>query len=135
MLFEATSSTAKIPVRGSIFSAGYDFFASEDFIIPARGRCLVKTDIKSNFNPGIVLFMKSRSGLAVKNGIYTEAGVIDADYRGLIGVALNNTSDEMYEGHIGDRISQGVFLKLAEECYPLEIDLDVRDGGFGSTGK
>lgn len=135
MLFETTSSASKIPTRGSAYSAGYDFYASEDFCVPAQGRTLVKTGITSNFSPGVVLFLKSRSGLSVKHGINTEAGVIDADYRGLIGIALSNNSDVDYAGVAGDRISQGVFLKLAEECYPEDPSLASRDGGYGSTGK
>lgn len=39
-----------------------------------------------------------RSGLAVKSGIGVGGGVIDADYRGPIGVLLFNHSDEAFEG-------------------------------------
>ena len=39
------SDTAKIPTRGTSYSAGYDLYASEDSIIEARQRGVVKTDV------------------------------------------------------------------------------------------
>ena len=139
MLFEGISATAIVPKRGSAEAAGYDFYADENFVILPHGKTLIKTGIRTNFGPGIVLFLKSRSGLAVKSGVYTEAGVIDSDYKGEVCVALSNNTDVEYTGSIGDRISQGVFLRLADECYPAfsaSSDASVRgDSGFGSTGK
>ena len=46
-----------------------------------------------------------RSGLAVKNFINVGAGVIDADYRGEVGVVLFNHSDEDFKVKQGDRIA------------------------------
>ena len=39
------SEKAVLPVRGSIFAAGYDLSSAEDTVIPARGKGLVKTDL------------------------------------------------------------------------------------------
>ena len=47
-----------------------------------------------------------RSGLAWKHFIDTGAGVIDADYRGNVGVVLFNFGDEPFEIAAGDRIAQ-----------------------------
>ena len=134
MLFETSCQNATLPFRATVNSAGYDFYASEDFVVPAKGQTIVQTGIRTNFPQGIVLFLKSRSGLAAKSWLSTEAGVIDADYRGLVGVILRNMSDEDFHGSIGDRICQGVFLTLASECYPEATAAVERVGGFGSTG-
>ena len=37
--------TARTPTRGSRFAAGYDLYASEPAMVPARGRALVSTGI------------------------------------------------------------------------------------------
>ena len=53
-----------------------------------------------------------RSGLAAKHGIDTLAGVIDADYRGQVGVILANLSDQDFEIKVGDRIAQLIVEKV-----------------------
>lgn len=58
---------------------------------------------------------------AVKHGIDTGAGVVDADYRGLLGVVLFNFGDEDFQCtcaaltsvHAGDRIAQLVLEKIS----------------------
>jgi dUTP pyrophosphatase len=53
-----------------------------------------------------------RSGLAAKHGIDTMAGVIDADYRGQVGVILANLSETDFEIKVGDRIAQLIVEKV-----------------------
>ena len=65
------------------------------------------------------------------------AGVVDADYRGNLGVILFNHSVEEFAIKKGDRIAQFICEKIAfPELQVLEtLDETVRgDGGFGSTG-
>jgi deoxyuridine 5'-triphosphate nucleotidohydrolase len=78
-----------------------------------------------------------RSGLAVKNGIDTGAGVIDADYRGNVGVVLFNHDKEDFAVKAGDRVAQLILEQIATPEI-LEVD-DLDDttrgaGGYGSTG-
>ncbi|GAM85961.1 hypothetical protein ANO11243_039710 [Dothideomycetidae sp. 11243] len=129
--------SAKVPTRGSAFAAGYDLYASRPASIPARGRALVETDISVAVPEGTYGRVAPRSGLAVKHGIDTGAGVIDADYRGPVKVLLFNVSDEEFAVQEGDRIAQLVI----ERIYTPEIAVvekladSVRGaGGFGSTG-
>lgn len=78
-----------------------------------------------------------RSGLAWKHSIDVGAGVIDADYRGPIGVILFNHSDVDFEVKPGDRIAQVIIERIMtpEVVEVLDLDSTVRgDGGFGSTG-
>ncbi|KAF5093324.1 hypothetical protein D0Z00_004119 [Geotrichum galactomycetum] len=96
------SATARAPTRGSAAAAGYDLYASQATVLPARGRALVPTDISIAL-PGPHTYgrVAPRSGLAFKHGIDTGAGVIDADYRGPVGVILFNHSDTDFEGMFG----------------------------------
>ena len=78
-----------------------------------------------------------RSGLAWKHSIDVGAGVIDADYRGPVGVILFNYSDVDFEVKAGDRIAQLIIEQIVtpEVTEVDDLDLTVRGaGGFGSTG-
>ncbi|PWZ55862.1 Deoxyuridine 5'-triphosphate nucleotidohydrolase [Zea mays] len=78
-----------------------------------------------------------RSGLALKHSIDVGAGVIDADYRGPVGVILFNHSDADFAVKPGDRIAQMIIEVIAtpEVAEVEDLDATVRgDGGFGSTG-
>lgn len=79
-----------------------------------------------------------RSGLASKFMIDVGAGVIDADYRGNVGVLLFNFGSEEYKIRAGDRIAQLILecIKTPEvQELPNLDDTDRGDGGFGSTGR
>lgn len=78
-----------------------------------------------------------RSGLALKHAIDVGAGVIDADYRGPVGVILFNHSDVDFEVKAGDRIAQMILEKIVtpEVMEVEDLDSTLRgEGGFGSTG-
>ena len=82
--------------------------------------------------------IRPRSGLAVKHGIDTLAGVIDSDYRGEVKVVLVNHSDSTFIIKAGDRIAQLVFRKHETPNIMIvdELGDSVRGaGGFGSTGE
>ena len=78
-----------------------------------------------------------RSGLAWKNHIDVGAGVVDADYRGNVGVILFNHGDTDFMVAPGDRVAQLILQKV--EMLSLEETGELPDtargaGGFGSTG-
>lgn len=84
-----------------------------------------------------VVFAAPRSGLTWKHSIDVGAGVIDADYRGPVGVILFNHSDQSFEVKGGDRIAQMIIEKIMtpEVVEMEELDSTKRGaGGFGSTG-
>ncbi len=88
---------AKLPTRGSALAAGYDLYASEDKVVPKRGRAAVQTGVRLAVPVGCYGRVAPRSGLASKHGIDVGAGVVDADYRGLLGVLLFNFTDEDFQ--------------------------------------
>jgi dUTP pyrophosphatase len=131
------SDNAVLPVRGSEWAAGYDLSASQAKTIPPGGRAVVPTDLSIACPAGTYGRVAPRSGLTVKQGIHVGAGVIDADYRGPVGVVLFNLGDQPFEVQPGDRIAQlileSIVMAPVEEVE--ELDDTVRgDGGFGSTG-
>ena len=131
------SEFATIPVRATARSAGYDLSAAHDCIIPACGKAIVKTDLSIACPEGTYGRIAPRSGLAVKNFIDTGAGVIDADYRGPVGVVLFNHAKEDFAVKRGDRIAQLVLERIMTPDVVVCDDLDESErgaGGFGSTG-
>ena len=68
--------------------------------MPARGKAIVPTDLAIKLPLGTYGRVAPRSGLAVKNFIDTGAGVIDADYRGPVGVVLFNHSEVDFKGQL-----------------------------------
>ncbi|XP_014217926.1 deoxyuridine 5'-triphosphate nucleotidohydrolase [Copidosoma floridanum] len=125
------------PEKGSALSAGYDLRSAYDHVVPARGKTLIKTDLKFAVPEGCYGRVAPRSGLALKNFIDVGAGVVDADYRGEVGVVLFNHSDTDFIVKPGDRIAQFICEKIA---YPTLEHVEALDdtkrgaGGFGSTG-
>ena len=136
------NENAVIPTYGSEFSAGADLYAciEENVVIKAHETVLIKTGIALEVPEGYAGLIYARSGLASKKGLApaNKVGVVDADYRGEVMVALHNHTNEDKEIEKGERIAQLViapFLK-AEFNEVDELTDTVRGaGGFGSTGR
>jgi len=129
---------AKTPTRGTPASAGLDLYAANGAIIPPGERQLIGTGLAIELPPGTVGYIKPRSGLALRQGIDVLGGVIDADYRGEVGVILLNTSTEhTFQALAGDRIAQLVVhrVEMVEPVVVQELGGSERQGGFGSTGR
>jgi dUTP pyrophosphatase len=131
------SENATMPSKGSEFSAGFDLSSAEDTIIKSKQRGLVKTDLSIACPPNTYARIAPRSGLAVKKGIDVGAGVVDADYRGPVGVVLFNFGEEDFVVSKGDRIAQLILeeISMVPAVQVEELTETARgEGGFGSTG-
>ncbi|EFJ25556.1 hypothetical protein SELMODRAFT_232059 [Selaginella moellendorffii] len=137
LLVKKLSACAILPSRGSALAAGYDLSSAYDSVVPARGKALIQTDLSVAIPEGTYGRIAPRSGLAWKHSIDVGAGVIDADYRGPLGVILFNHSDTEFSIKAGDRIAQLILEKIVTPpvLEVEDLDLTVRGaGGFGSTG-
>ncbi len=120
--------------------AGMDLRARIDFSLQPGERLLVPTGIAIALPPGYAAFVHPRSGLALKRGLgmVNAPGVIDAGYRGEIGVILiNHDPRDVIELKRGDRIAQLVVSRIehVELVEVSELPGSHRaEGGFGSTG-
>ena len=102
---------AKLPMRGTEEAAGYDLATAQAAVLPAHGKCLVKTSLAMALPPGCYGRIAPRSGLALKRFIDVGAGVIDADYHGEVGVILFNFDNEAFVVNMGYRIAQLILKK------------------------
>ena len=82
------SENAKIPFYATSGSAGVDLCSAVAVTIEPGKIALVKTNLSLEMPPNIEGQIRSRSGLAIKNGIFVlnAPGTIDSDYRGDVGV-------------------------------------------------
>ncbi|CCF55708.1 hypothetical protein KAFR_0A02720 [Kazachstania africana CBS 2517] len=133
------SPDATVPTKGSATAAGYDIYASKAIVIPARGQGMVSTDISFTVPVGTYGRIAPRSGIAVKHGIQTGAGVVDRDYTGEVKVVLFNHSEKDFEIVKGDRVAQLILEKIVDDAEIVVVDSLEEStrgaGGFGSTGK
>lgn len=136
------SEKATLPTYGTAYSAGADLYAclEKEVSIAPRETVLVHTGLALEIPEGYVGLIYARSGLAAKRGLApaNKVGVIDADYRGEVMVALYNQSESVQTVSHGERIAQLVIAPfMAAEFEEVdELSDTVRGaGGFGSTGK
>jgi len=139
--FKKLDERAVIPSYGSEFSAGCDLYAvlDDDLVIKSFETVLVKTGLAMEIPVGYAGLIFARSGLASKKGLApaNKVGVVDADYRGEIMVALHNHSNEDRVVAPGERIAQLVIMPFFKAMFEDvdELNETVRgEGGFGSTG-
>jgi dUTP pyrophosphatase len=158
-----TSIHAVIPTKATNMSSGYDLYAflgedvQEPLILNPNQRFLIPTGIRIDMEFGLkddkgetlqIIYdcdrfeaqVRSRSGLALKNGICVLNGIgtIDQDYKGEIKVILINLSDVPFEIRNHDRIAQLVFCPVINVEFKSVENFsksERNEGGFGSTGK
>lgn len=139
--FKKVIPNAKAPIQSSSNAAGYDLYAlleSDSLTICPGQTMMIHTGISVMIPLGYAGFIFARSGLSTKQGLRPAncVGVIDADYRGNIIVALYNDSAKAQTVKDGDRIAQLVVMPVLPLTFH-EVDELARTergtGGFGST--
>lgn len=138
---------AFLPIYARLGDAGCDVCAclDEPIVLKPGERVLVPTGLAFAIQEGYECQVRSRSGLALKNGIVVlnSPGTIDSGYRGPLGVILHNTNPQLMVGmndftiKHGDRIAQLVFAPFTTAGFELVEELSDTQrgtGGFGSSG-
>jgi len=133
---------AQLPAKASPDAAGADLCAclEDDLAIGPGETALVPTGLAAEIPAGYAGFVFARSGLASRGGLApaNKVGVIDADYRGELLVALHNHGKKSAVVEPGQRVAQLVILPVPAADYIEAEALSQTErgaGGFGSTGK
>ncbi len=120
---------AQMPTYGRVGDAGMDLYSYEEKELMPGERYTFKIGVAVEIPAGYVMLIWDRSGLPIKHGLTTLAGVIDSNFRGEIGVCLLNTSQEKYQVKKGDRIAQFLIQKV-ESLEIIEVnELSITDRG------
>lgn len=149
---------AIIPIKGSVGAAAYDVFIPRDAHISA-GRQIIPLDFAMEIPHGYQAQIEARSGFsskgmegyALQNSSHFDTpekvtrrfdadvltGKIDSDYRGCVGVIINNHSGELFTIPAGTRIAQMTIHQVEDVLFEEVTNLSSTErgeGGFGSTG-
>lgn len=139
MQVKRLSEYARLPEKAHLGDLGYDLYSNEGVTIFPSETKIVKTGIAIQFPEGYGGFIKDRSSVATKKGLFTVAGVIDNGYIGEICIALYNGTDSLIHVGPGEKIAQLVLIPTVDfevEEVDEVVPTDLRaDGGFGSTGR
>jgi len=137
-----------VPVKATLRSAGFDLSSVETVTIPPGERRVISTGLSITCPIGTYGRLAPRSGLAANHGIDVLAGVIDADYTGIVKAVLINTGSEPFTVNTGMRMCQLIFERYQEfpvskymnmkldTCLEISTEADDERGssGFGSSG-
>lgn len=122
--------------------SGFDLHSTESIGIPPLSRMLVGTGLKFNIKDGYEIQVRSKSGLAINQGlmVLNSPGTVDNGYTGEVQVIVFNTNNHTVMIPKGMKVGQAVLCPVVNGAW---VDLDEKetvsnkdrnDKGFGSTG-
>jgi dUTP pyrophosphatase len=137
---QRVDSTLPLPRYESAGAVGFDIVTRETTVIPPGQIGLVPGNVIVKVPAGYALLIVPRSSLPRKKKLVCphSIGVIDQDYHGEkdeLLVQVQNISQEPVTVERGERIAQGLFVKV-ETAQWEEVASHGSEsrGGFGSTG-
>lgn len=142
LTYEKIHPDAVEPKYNYVSDSGFDLHSTLSLNVPPLGRMIVPTGIKLSIPVGYEIQVRSKSGLALKQGlmVLNSPGTVDQGYTGEIKVIVFNTNQQDYNINVGDKIAQAVLCPvMCGEVVDLINVEKIEDGersdkGFGSTG-
>lgn len=130
------------PEYAYVSDSGFDLRANEDVWIFPMSRNIIKTGLIFNIPDGYEIQVRSKSGIALKQGLFVlnSPGTVDSGYLGEIQVIMFNTTTEKVKIEKGQKIAQAVLCPVVGGKWVNLIrvekieDKDRNNNGFGSTG-
>lgn len=122
--------------------SGFDLYSTEELYIEPFDRALVPTGLHFDIPDGYEIQVRSKSGLALKQGlmVLNSPGTVDQGYTGEIKVIIFNTTKGTVKIEKGQKIAQAVLCPVVCGKWINLVrvenieDKDRSDNGFGSTG-
>jgi dUTP pyrophosphatase len=140
--FKKLHADALIPNYAYELDSGFDFYSIEEIQIPGFGRALVPTGLAFEVPDGTELQVRSKSGLAINQGlmVLNSPGTVDCGYLGEIKVIVMNMNNHPIRIEKFQKVAQGVLcpvfngkkVKVSEKNNLGKSDRG--ENGFGSTG-
>jgi dUTP pyrophosphatase len=130
------------PKYNYISDSGFDLYSTEEIVVNPLGRALVPTGLAFDIKTGYEIQVRSKSGLAINQGLFVlnSPGTVDSGYLGEVKVIIFNTNSDQVTIKKGMKIAQAVLCPVINGKYvDLELKKDLGqkdrgDNGFGSTG-
>jgi len=122
--------------------SGFDLHSTEDLTIPPFGRVLVPTGLSFDIKDGYEIQVRSKSGLAIKQGlmVLNSPGTVDNGYTGEVQVIVFNTNNHEIQITKGMKVGQAVLCPVVNGKWvnltnkQINTSKDRGSNGFGSTG-
>jgi dUTP pyrophosphatase len=122
--------------------SGFDLRSTDEIWVHPNDRKLVPTGLRVDIPEGYEIQVRSKSGLALKQGlmVLNSPGTVDSGYQGEIKVIIFNTSTSKIKIDKGQKIAQAVLCPVVNGKWVNLIKVeeigekDRNDKGFGSTG-
>ena len=131
----------KEPYQATENSAGYDVFAAETKTFLQNSVDIISLELRWAIPNGFYSKLFPRSGILREHFVSIDAGVIDADFRGIIQVLMvNHHPQKTFTVRTGDRITLVVFVEKFNANFHRVTDKHLLgqtkrgNDGFGSTG-
>lgn len=133
---------AIVPSYAYSLDSGFDLFSVEEVCLLPFGRALVPTGLAFEVPDGTELQIRSKSGLAINQGlmVLNSPGTVDCGYLGEIKVIVMNMNDYAFTIQKGTKVGQGVLCPVynGKRVKLIEKESlgtsDRGNKGFGSTG-
>jgi dUTP pyrophosphatase len=130
--------TLPLPEYHTEGAVAFDLYSRVDAVIQPKTLERLPTNIIVETPKGYMLEIKDRSSTLKKKGLFVSTGFVDNDFCGEtdeILLQVYNLSDKEVSVEKGERLGQGVFIKI-ETADWVETDKmkDTSRGGFGTTG-
>lgn len=135
--FQKVDAEAKIPIFAKTGDAGMDVYSNAEMTIMPGEIIAIPTGVKMELPEGYVALVWDKSGIALKNGIKTMGGVLDAGFRGEVQIIMTNLSKKPFLVPKHTKVAQILIQKV--ECPKIEIaevlsESERGESAFGSTG-
>lgn len=122
--------------------SGFDLCSTEEITIKGFGRALVPTGLSFDIKDGHEIQVRSKSGLAINQGlmVLNSPGTIDGGYLGEVKVIVFNTNPEPFTITKGMKVGQAVLCPVVNGKWVNLVkktsiqEKDRNNKGFGSTG-
>ena len=139
---ELVHEDAVFPSYNYPTDSGFDLYSIEEITLEPFGRALVPTGLKFNFNEGYEVQIRTKSGLAVNQGlmVLNSPGTIDQGYTGEIKVPVFNANPTKFTITKNMKVAQAVLCPVKNGRFVNLVPVDEigekdrGNNGFGSTG-
>lgn len=118
--------------------AGFDLYTRERIVLSPGIQVALPSGVAIEIPEGYVGLIWDKSGIAIKHGLKTMGGVVDAGYRGEVMVGMINLSDKEYVFEAGEKVAQMLIQKIEHVDFEMVSELSTTERGetgFGSSGK
>jgi dUTP pyrophosphatase len=140
--FSKSHSDAVTPKYAYPSDSGFDLYSTEEVTISGGDRQLIPTGIHIDIPEGYEIQVRSKSGLALKQGlmVLNSPGTVDQGYTGEIQIIMFNTTKNKVKIDKGQKVAQAVLCPVVSGKWINIIEKneinskDRNENGFGSTG-